>query len=714
MRPLTLATRGLLLAALCATGAAQAQQPARPSYPATVKSDVSDDFHGTRVADPYRWLESLESPETRAWVESQNAVTFRYLESLPLREAFKARMTELWNYPRMGLPFREGGRLWYRRNSGLERQSPLFSRRTLADRATLVMDPNAMSKDGSVQLAATVPSPDGKLLAYTIAQGGADWQTVKVRDLATGNDLSDEVRWMRFSGLAWTKDGRGFFYSRFPEPPAGKVLEAALGVHELYYHRIGTPQSQDALIARGEAANWFIGGGVSEDGRWLLVTASYGTDPKNKLWVAALGDPMHPNVKAPLRALQESAVAEMSPLGTVGPMLYARTDLNAPKRRIVALNLLARGPVRWRTIVPEGQNVIEDAALIGERLVVHRLVDVQSRLAVYSLTGKSLGEVKLPEIGTVAGISGRADSPELFYAFTSALYPSTVFAHDLRTGTSRVVESATPKGFDPSKYETRQFFAVSKDGTKVPYFVTARKGIALDGHNPTILYGYGGFNISTLSSFSPATAAWLERGGVYATGNMRGGAEYGEAWHQAGMLERKQNVFDDFIAIAEDLVKRGYASPRTLGIYGGSNGGLLVGAVANQRPDLFAVALPAVGVMDMLRYDRFTGGAAWVPEYGASSDAKLFPVLHKYSPLHTIRPGTCYPATLVTTADHDDRVVPSHSYKYTATLQAAQGCDNPILIRVETQGSHGYVPTDKQIQRAADLWAFAGTAMGMK
>ncbi|MHB1072793.1 MAG: prolyl oligopeptidase family serine peptidase [Gemmatimonadaceae bacterium] len=715
MRYPAFAACGLALAALISTPAiAQVQQGNRLSYPPSDKGAVVDDYHGTTIADPYRWMESLESAETAAWVTAQNAVTFRYLESLPLREAFKARITELWNYPKVGIPYREAGLLWYRKNSGLQRQSPFYSRQSIDGPATLVMDPNTMSADGSLQLAALVPSPDGKLLAYSTAEGGADWQVVRVRDLATGKDLGDEVRWMRFSGLSWTKDGKGFFYSRFPEPPKGKVLEAALGVHELYYHRVGTPQSEDRLIMKGEGVNWFVGASVSEDGRYAFVSSSYGTDQSNKLWFADLGDAMHPNVGAPLAAIQDTAVAELSPLGNVGSVVYARTDLDAPRRRIVAIDLRNPAKGAWRTVVPESENVIEGSGLVGGKLVLHYLEHVQSRLRLFGLGGESLGQIELPGIGTVAGFSGREDRPELFYSFTSPLYPSTVFAYDLNTGKTAPFEPATPTGFDPALYETKQFFAVSKDGTKVPYFVTARKGMALDGHNPTILYGYGGFSISTTASFSPGVAAWLEKGGVYATANMRGGAEYGEAWHQAGMLEKKQNVFDDFIAVAEDLVTRGYASPKTLGIYGGSNGGLLVGAVANQRPDLFAVAMPAVGVMDMLRYDRFTGGAAWVPEYGASSDPKMFPVLLKYSPLHNIKPGTCYPATLVTTADHDDRVVPSHSFKYAATLQAAQSCDRPVLIRVETQGSHGYVPTDKQIQRTADLWAFAGANMGMK
>ena len=694
-----------------------AQRPASPrlQYPETARADSADVWHGTRVPDPYRWLEDLDAPTTAAWVGAQNALTFSYLERLPLREHFRRRITELWDYPKVSLPFREGGRYWYRKNSGLQRQSAVLSRTTLDAPPVEVLDPNAMFPDGSVSLAATAPSPDGRYLAYTLAEGGADWQTVRVRDLASGRDLADSVKWMRFSGLSWTHDGNGFFYSRFPEPPKGQVLEAALGTHSLYYHRIGTPQSADRLIfERQGMPNWFVFAGVSDDGRYLLITFVEGTDPQNQLYVVDLGDPKRPNVAAPVQPVVERDDAAYWALGTVGSTLYIQTDLDAPRRRIMAIDLAAPADrTRWREVVPQSEHTLEGATLAGGHLALQYLADVQSRLEIVDLTGRRVRSVNLPGVGTVAGMSARADSPELFFAFTSPLIPSTVYAHDVRTGATRSFEAATP-AFDPSGYETTQLFATSKDGTRVPYFVTARKGIALDGNNPTLLYGYGGFSVSMLPTWRPDVPAWLERGGVFVTANMRGGAEYGEEWHRGGMLERKQNVFDDFIAVAEDLIRRGYASPRTLAIQGGSNGGLLVGAVMNQRPELFAAALPAVGVMDMLRYDRFTGGGAWAVEYGSASDPKMFPVLMAYSPLHNIREGTCYPATLVTTADHDDRVVPSHSFKYTATLQRAQGCDKPVLIRIETQGSHGYRPTDKRIAELADEWAFVAEHTGMR
>ncbi|HEX6048727.1 MAG TPA: prolyl oligopeptidase family serine peptidase, partial [Gemmatimonadaceae bacterium] len=608
----------------------------------------------------------------------------------------------------------EGGLLFYRKNSGLERQSRVFVRRSVDAEPSLLLDPNAMFPDGSVSLGQVAPSPDGALVAYTLSEGGADWQTVHVRDIATGRDRPDSVRWMRFSGLSWTKDGKGFFYSRYPEPPEGKALEAALTGHAIYYHRVGTPQSADRLIyERKDLPTWFVFGSVTEDGRYLLVSISRGADNTNRLYAAGLGDPLHPNVAAPVRPVVELDGAEYSPVGSDGSTVFVRSDADAPNRKILAIELRDPRPVAWRTIVPEGQQAIEGASVIGGRLVLQYLDDVKSRVRFFSLRGEAEGELALPGVGTVVGISGRQDSPELFYAYTSPLYPTTVFSYDAASGRSTPFEAATPP-IDVDRYETKQLFATSKDGTRIPFFLTMRRDLKRDGANPTLLYAYGGFSVSLTPSFSPSVPAWLELGGIYVTANLRGGGEYGEAWHRAGMLDRKQNVFDDFIAVAEYLVKEGYTSPARLGIEGGSNGGLLVGAAMEQRPDLFAVAFPGVGVMDMLRYDRFTGGRAWVTEYGSSSDRAQFETLFRYSPLHNIRTGVCYPATLVTTADHDDRVVPSHSFKFVATLQRAQACARPVLVRVETQGSHGYRPTDKRIAEIADIYAFAAAQTGMK
>ncbi len=699
---------------LCALMACQqAASAPRLSYPDTRRDAVVDDYHGTKVPDPYRWMEDLDAKELADWIRAQNDLTFGYLNKLPMREYFRQRITELWNYPKVTIPVREGARYFYQKNSGLQRQSPLLVRNTLAGEPRLVLDPNTLSPDGSISLAEWQPSPDGHLLVYGLSQGGADWETLHVRDVDAGRDLSDVVEWMRFSDLSWTKDSKGFFYSRYPEPPKGKVLEAALSNQALYYHRVGTPQSQDRLIfERKDLPTWFVGGSVTEDGKYLVVTLAKGSDNNNRLYAAALGDPMKPNVTAAIHPIVEDDDAEFLPIGNSGSVLYLRSDRSAPNRKVLAIDLTHPEPSRWKTVVPERGEAIEQVGLIGGRLVAQYLEDVQSRVLLFGLDGAAEGEVVLPGTGSVGALSGRQDVAEIFYSFTSPLFPTTVFRFDPARRVSEPFEASTPP-IDASRYETKALFATSRDGTRVPFFLTARKDLALDGSHPTMVYGYGGFSISTLPAYRPEVPAWLEQGGIWVTANMRGGAEYGEAWHKAGMLEKKQNVFDDFIAVAETLVKDGYTSPAKLGIMGGSNGGLLVGAVEEQRPDLFAVALPAVGVMDMLRYDKFTGGHAWVTEYGSSSDPKQFAYLVKYSPVQNVKPGACYPATLVTTADHDDRVVPSHSFKFAAAMQAAQGCSRPVLIRVETQASHGYRPTDKRIAELADEWAFAAAEMQM-
>ena len=703
----------LLPLAALALAAPVALSGQRIQYPTTRRGDVVDDYHGQRVPDPYRWLEDLNAPETAAWVASENAVTSGYLARLPLRDTLRTRITQLYNYPRVGVPYFEGGRWYLSRNSGLQRQSVVYARQRLTGAERVVLDPNRFSADGSVALAGFSPSPDGRYVAYAKSEGGADWATWYVRDLATGKDLADTVRWIKFSGVDWTHDGKGFFYGRYPEPQAGTSLQVALRDRTLYYHAVGTPQSADRLIyQRTDDPSLFFGGSLDETGRWLFVVARHGTSSKNELYVADLGDPRRPNVAAPIAPLYTGHDAEYSPLGVVNGTLYLETDRGAPKRKIVATPIAAPAADQWRTIVPEGAGVIEGSNLVAGRLAVTTLEDVASVIRLYTLDGKLQRTVALPGLGAASAVMGRFDRPEMFYSFTSPLYPSTLFRYDALTGISRPFEA--PKlTFDPTRYETKRLFYTSKDGTRVPMFVTLRKGLALDGHNPTMLYAYGGFDISTLPTFRPDVPAWLERGGVWVTANIRGGGEYGEAWHEAGMFGKKQNVFDDFIAAAEYLVREKYTSPAKLAIMGGSNGGLLVGAAMTQRPELFGVALPAVGVMDMLRYHRFTGGAFWTAEYGSADDSTQFGYIRAYSPLQNIRPGTCYPATLVTTADHDDRVVPSHSFKFTATLQAAQACDKPVLIRVETQGSHGYRPTDKRIAELADEWAFAAANLGM-
>ena len=699
-------------AALGAAGVVDAQRQAL-QYPPAKKGDVVDDYHGTKVPDPYRWMEDLDSPDVAAWVAAQNELTNRYLANLPARGYFKERISVLWDYPKTTIPAIEAGTLFYRQNSGLQKQAPIFTRASIDAKPQLLIDPNTLWPDGATSLSTYAPSPDARYLAYTTAEGGADWQTVHVKDLASGKDMPDAVQWMRFSGLSWTKDAKGFFYSRYPEPPKGKVLQAALSGQTLYYHRLGTAQSEDRLIYdRKDLPTWFVSGGLTEDGRYVLISLAEGSSNNNRLYMIDLGDPKQPNLTAPVKPVIETDGAEFSPIGNVGSVLYLRTDQEAPNRKIIAVDALKPQPSEWQTVVPERKEAIETVALIGGRIVTEYLVDVQSRVSMFDLKGASLGDIALPSTGVLAGLGGREDSPTIWYIFTSPLYPATVFAYDPKAGKSTPFEA--PKSpIDVSQYETKQLFAPSKDGTKVPFFLTARKGLTRDGNNPTMMYGYGGFSASTVPTYRADVPAWLEQGGIFVSANMRGGAEYGEAWHKAGMLEKKQNVFDDFIAVAEYLIKEKFTSPSKLGMMGGSNGGLLVGAVMEQRPDLFAVALPAVGVMDMLRYDRFTGGRAWVTEYGSSSDPKQFAFLIKYSPFHNLKVGTCYPATLVTTADHDDRVVPSHSFKFTAALQLAQGCDRPVLIRVETSGSHGYRPTDKRIAELADQWAFTAAQMSL-
>ncbi|MEY4094658.1 MAG: hypothetical protein RLZZ53_1857 [Acidobacteriota bacterium] len=683
------------------------------TYPETRVTDAVDTYGQLSVADPYRWLEELDSPDVAAWVAAQNAVTFAHLASLPLRRHFTERLTELWDYPRTGLPVIEGGRLFYSSNSGLQRQAPVYMRSGVFDPPSVVLDPNALSPDGSVSLAQYMPSPDAKLLAYAVSAGGADWQTVRVRSIADGIDLQDTISWVRFSDLSWTHDSRGFFYSRYPEPPHNKVLEAQLSGQAIYYHRLGTPQSEDRLIyQRQDHPSWIVNATVSDDGRYVFIRTYRGADNNNQLHFIDLEYAAEPNISASIQPIVEALDAEFAPIGNYQSRLYLRSDKDAPRRRIIAIDLEHPEPAAWKVVVPEQPHAIEHAALIGGRIITHSLVDVQSRLRIFTLDGSVEGEIGLPGIGAVSELYGRGDGYEVWFLFSSPLTPATAYRYDLESH-RRVAFDAPEPPFDGAQYETQALFATSRDGTRVPFFLTCRTGLPRDGRNPTMLYGYGGFSISVLPGYRSDVPAWLELGGVFVSINMRGGAEYGEQWHKDGCLDKKQNVFDDFIAVAEYLVANNYTSRDRLGMMGGSNGGLLVGAVMEQRPELFSVALPAVGVMDMLRYDRFTGGKLWATEYGSSSDPQQFAFLIKYSPLHNVEPGSCYPATLVTTADHDDRVVPSHSFKFTAALQAAQGCDRPTLIRVETQGSHAYRPTDRLIAERADQWAFAAAHLGV-
>ena len=709
----------VLAVAFALPTATVSSQPPLPrvTYPTTRTVDHVDDYHGTKVADPYRWLEAIDSARVAEWVRLQNAVTMPYLAALPGHDLLRQRITALYDFPRTSVPFWEGGRWFYSRNSGLQRQSVWYSRLTLDGAEQMVLDPNQLSPDGSIALSGFAPSPDGKMLAYGQSEGGSDWVTYYVRDLATGKTTGDTIRWVKFSGASWTNDGKGFFYSRFPEPPRGAQLKAKLEHQTLYYHRLGTPQSADVKVyARPDHPSWFVFGGVDESGRYLFVMTSPGTD-KNELYVADLGEPTRPNVGARVRPVVTGHDGNYFPLGVAKGQLYLQVDKDAPKRKIVAAPIATPESRAWTTVIPEGDTPIEGASLVAGRIGVLSLKDVASVVRLYALDGTLERDVPMPGLGSASGLVGRFDRPELFYSFTSPLSPATTFVYDAATNTSRPINP--PKlTFDPARFQTERVFYTSKDGTRVPMFITRRRDLAKDGKNPAMLYASGGFAASTTPGFRPDVIAWVEQGGVYAVANIRGGGEYGEEWHRAGQFERKQNVFDDFIAAAEYLIREGYTSPAKLAINGGSNGGLLVGAVMTQRPELFGVAVPQVGVLDMLRYDAFTGGAAWITEYGgASSDTAAFRYLRAYSPLHNVKVGTCYPATLLTTADHDDRVVPSHSYKFAATMQKSQsavpGCEKPVLLRVEAQGSHGYRPLDRRIAEFSDIWAFTAYHLGL-
>jgi prolyl oligopeptidase len=710
-----------LAAALLLAPAAPAQNGTQPSpqqdpitYPAARRSDQTDDYFGTRVADPYRWLEDVDSPETRAWVEAQRQVTGAYLSALPEREPIRRRLTELYDYPKYGVPFREGGRTFWTQNTGLQNQSVLYVQDAPSAAPRVLLDPNRFSTDGTVALSTYRVSHDGRLIAYATSAAGSDWETVHVRDVATGRDLPDSLNWLKFTGLPWTHDNRGFFYSRYDAPTSGNLMTNENQYQKLYYHRLGTPQSADRLVAQDSAHPMGrFGAQVTEDGRYAVIYQSEGTDPRNRARVIDLGSPTMPRLDAPARPLFTEFDAAYDLVGNDGPVFYVLTDKDSPRKRIVAVDVRNPAPASWRTIVPQGRDAIEDAALVGNRFVVSSLKDAHSDVRLYTLAGQPAGTLTLPGIGSLGAVSGRRADRDFYYSFVSFLQPSSVFRYSLATGRTETVR-APRLSFDPGRYVTEQVFVTSKDGTKVPMFITHRRGMPLNGENPTLLYAYGGFNISMTPFFSPGAIVWMEMGGAYAVANLRGGSEYGEEWHAAGTHEHKQNVFDDFIAAAQYLESQHYTRPGKLAIQGGSNGGLLIGAVLNQRPELFGVAFPQVGVMDMLRFHRFTVGRGWISDYGSSETEAGFRTLYAYSPLHNIRPGTCYPPTLVTTADHDDRVVPGHSFKYAATLQAAQGCANPTLIRIETRAGHGAgKPTSKTIEEISDMWAFAAHHLGM-
>lgn len=683
---------------------------AHPSFrrpPTTAATPVADTYHGVRVADPYRWLEDPDAAETAAWVRAQNDVTFDYLQRLPDREPIRRRLTEVLDYERYSVPVSREGRLFFFRNAGLENQSPLYVQNGLEVSHRLLLDPNAMSLDGTVALSVTVPSPDGQLLLYGTSTSGSDWMEFKVRDVDTGRDLPDHLRWIKFSDGAWTRDGKGFFYGRYAPPRDGEGLVGANRDMKLYYHRIGTAQDADVLVyERPDQPEWGFGATVSDEGRYLVVTVWQGTDTRTRVYLADLGDPGAPDITAPVAPLLDQFDAAYNVLGNDGCIFYFQTTKEAPRWRVVAIDSGNPAPAAWREVIPQRESVLLGAVLSRESLVASYLTDARAQLLCFGLDGRAQGEIPLPGIGSVAGPSGERRDSRIFYAFTSYLHPATILHYEVDTGVSGTFKA--PKvAFDRGRYETRQVSYQSRDGTTVPMFLTHRTGLALDGRNRTLLYAYGGFNVSLTPAFSAMLIPWLERGGVYAVPNLRGGGEYGEDWHQAGMFERKQNVFDDFITAAEFLIREGYTSPSRLAMQGASNGGLLVGVAMTQRPELFGVALPAVGVMDMLRFHKFTIGWAWVSEYGSADSASQFPVLKAYSPLHNLKPGTDYPATLITTADHDDRVVPAHSFKFAAALQEATAWRRPAFIRIETKAGHGAgKPISKIIEEQADIFAF--------
>lgn len=685
------------------------------NYPKTKTVDVVDDYHGTRVADPYRWLEEdvRKSPEVAQWVEEQNKVTFAFLESIPQRGMIRQRLTDLWNYEKFSAPFQAGGQYFYFRNDGLQNQNVLYVARTADGQdARVLLDPNTLSKDGTIALAGLEVSDDGQYLAYGLAEAGSDWNTWKVLKVQTGENLKDELKWIKFSDASWTKDGKGFYYSRFPEPKEGAAFQSLNVDQKLYYHRLGTPQSEDLLVyERPDQPKWTIHGQVTEDGQYLVIFVGDGTTSR-KVRVA-YRDLTRP--EAPIVELIPNHDNKYSLIGNDGPVFYFQTDWKAPRYQVIAVDIRRPEPKEWKTIIPESAETLESVGFVADRLIASYLKDARSVVKVYDRSGQFVREVALPGIGTAAGFGGKRSDKETFYTFVSFATPPRIYRYDPISGESTLIRQSQVK-FDPENYEVKQIFYASKDGTQIPMFLTYRKGLKLDGSHPTLLYGYGGFNISLTPVFSVSRLLWLELGGVLAVANLRGGGEYGDGWHRAGTRLQKQNVFDDFIAAAEYLIREKYTQPKKLAIQGGSNGGLLVGAVMTQRPDLFGACLPAVGVMDMLRFQRFTAGRFWVDDYGSSDNPEEFKALYAYSPYHAIlRAGPReYPATLVTTADTDDRVVPGHSFKFIAALQANQRGPEPVLIRIETRAGHGAgKPTTKLIEEAADLWAFLVKVLDM-
>ncbi|HKA07241.1 MAG TPA: prolyl oligopeptidase family serine peptidase [Gemmataceae bacterium] len=681
-------------------------------YPETRREDRVDTIHGTTVQDPYRWLEDdvRKNPEVQAWVDAQNKVTGAFLEGIPQRKGIEKRITDLWNYERYTAPSKVGGRYFFRKNDGLQNQSVLYVMDKLDGEPRVLIDPNGWSKDGTVALAQTSVSQDGRYLAYAQSEAGSDWETWKVLNVDTGKPLADEVKWVKFSSASWTADNKGFFYSRYDEPKPGEKFQSVNLNQKVFYHRIGTPQADDVLVyKRPDQPDWGFQAAATDDGRYLVITTWQGTDDRYRITYRDLSEPLAMPVD-----LIDNFDNDYTFIDNDGPLFYFRTDLKAPNSRVIAIDVRKPGKEHWKEIIPEAKEKLEAASLVGNLLVVSYLKDAHTQVKMFSPEGAFVRELELPGIGTASGFGGRRIDTETFYLFSSYATPPSIYRYDLVAGKATLIRSAKVK-FNPEDYDVRQVFAKSKDGTKVPIFITMKKGTKLDGSNPTLLYGYGGFNIPLTPAFSVSIAAWLDMGGIYAVANLRGGGEYGKEWHKAGTKERKQNVFDDFIAAAEYLVKEKFTSTEKLAIKGGSNGGLLIGAVMTQRPDLFGACVPHVGVMDMLRFHKFTAGRFWVDDYGSPDEAKDFPALFKYSPYHNLKPGVKYPPTMVITADTDDRVVPGHSFKFAAQLQYCQAGDAPVLARIETRAGHGAgKPTTKLIEELADEYAFLMKTLKME
>ena len=679
------------------------------SYPDSKPGKTVDTLHDIKVPDPYRWLEDLNSDQTSAWVKAQNSLTDSYLDAISGRQALENHLTKLWNVERLGVPSFEGGSYFFSKNNGLQNQSVLYSSKSLDLEPTVLLDPNKLSKDGTVALNSYEVSPDGKYLAYSTSASGSDWVEWKIREISSRKDLSDHLKWSKFSGVSWAKNSKGFYYGRFPTPKDGEEMMAQNIHKKIYFHEIGKPQSEDLLVyERSNQPKQGLYAWVTEDGKYLLIQVSQGTDTKNGLFYKDLS-----NSTSKVIELLSSFDASYDFITNLGSKFIIRTDLNAPKQKVISIDVNEPLSVRWETIIPESTETLRSVSHIGGLFIANYLKDARTEIRRFKTDGNSLPPVKLPGLGTASGFEGKSDQNETFYYFTSFTSPGAVYRYDVTRNASTLLKAPKTQ-FDRDHYESRQIFATSRDGTKIPMFIVSKKNLKLDGNNPTLLYAYGGFNISLRPSYSPATIAWLDLGGIYVMANLRGGGEYGEEWHEAGMKLKKQNVFDDFIACAEHLISNKFTSSKKLSIAGGSNGGLLVGACMVQRPELYGACLPAVGVMDMLRFHKFTIGWAWQAEYLKPEDPEEFKNLLTYSPYHNLKPNN-YPATMVITSDHDDRVVPSHSYKFAAALQSAQNGFAPTLIRIESKAGHGAgTPTSKRIEAIVDKYAFLAKALGFE